>query len=260
MGCLSNMRRKEKMSKFKVGFILCVLSFNPLFSNSDQVEEDSIFQDAVVLSESGKIEQALSIYSKLPESFSVSLNMASCHFALDDYARTLLYLKKAEKQASFEQRIHLLSRIEETYIKLGLVKEKKNRSFFENFKRTGSKILFMVHGLTPIWIFSLTLFFWFVLLILIKIRANAIFALFVLLMFVFSLGLMVEINKIITLEKAVVTQPNTKVYSGPSESFMLIGNAPLGTEIWIKKRTDQFVRAAFGWTQGWLKAENIAKI
>lgn len=250
------------MNKLKKTFIFCFLFFNFLQANLEEHEELEIYRDAIGLSKSGKIEQALDLYKKLPESFSVALNMASCYFALNDYARALLFLRKAEKQGSFSQRISLFKPIKTTYKKLGLVKEGSSKTFFDKFKRTSSFVFFVIGSLTSIWIVSLLLFLWFFFLLALKIGANRFFSLFLLFIFALSSGVMVENGKRLrSKRRAVVVLPDTKIHSGPGEGFMIIGNAPLGQEILVRSgQTGQFVIASFGWTQGWLKVGNIAKI
>ncbi len=247
-----------KIFKFKKNLLFFGLIFSLQLSAQALESEQNIFKEAVELSTRGKIKEALELYCRLPESFCVALNMASCYFALDDYARSLLYLKKAAKHADFAQRLDLVPLIEVAHKKLGFIKE--HSTVFERTKILFLKAYFVLRGISVIWFCCLILFLWILFLVLLK-RNDSLFAQFlVFLMFFVSLSLFYSINDSISTPKAIVILPNSKVYSGPGDDFMLISSLPIGFEVSICQTKDQFAQVIFGAGKGWLKIENIGQI
>lgn len=243
------------MNKFMMAVMAVALTcFSQVLPETDA----EVFSRAVELSKSGEFEQAVSLYKKLPESFNVNLNLASCYLCMDNYTKSLLFLKKAAKHAPLGQRARLSVLIDQARSKIGLAE--RQPGYWPQVKKIAAEGFFILSGISLIWLELLVLGLWVLFLCFFKIGSTRFAKVSSGAALAASLGLLFAVNFSQTTRRAIVVSPGAQMFSGPGNDFMLIGKADQGLECHLKKQAGEFFRVSSGKKKGWIKASDIAEI
>jgi len=194
--------------------------------------------------------KALNLYNTIEKKGPATwYNMGNCAFRLGNYVYSLLYWKKAKKEAPFKDMRKIDYNIALAYEKLDYAKPESWFSFVQNYVNAFSlfflQILFLI-----LWLIFFVLLFG-----LKRYRTTLLFVLLVFNTFLF-VAVVVKYRAIVY-PKAIVTKPSISVFSGPDENFHVIGNLSLADELQIKKQRNSWYKISYNHIVGWVSADSL---
>ncbi|MFH0898910.1 MAG: hypothetical protein V1855_04995 [bacterium] len=255
--------------KFKKIFILSLFIFCKTLHGEPNYQES--FLQANDLYKQKKYEQAFKLYKKIPyPETTINYNLGNCAYKMNKLGYALLYWRRAENDWGLFNREELLANI-------ALVKEqiKKNQGALKLFGASKlihaipfvgvlkEKTLSLIRSTPLIWIQLFFLFIWFFLFIYLRYlyQRKLKFIIFLLFLLASWFGLMLVIKYNMRFRMyGIIVKPQTKLLSGPSESYQTLLTLPEGGEGKIKTMSDNHYKVKINGQIGWINSEAFEKI
>lgn len=243
------------MNRYKIVMLLLAV---PLSLQAQAPQ--ALFEQANGLYKQGKFVEAIKLYRQIPnKSAQVEYNLGNCAYKLKRYGWALLHWRRAERTWGFFNRDELVENIlhlkKELYpdMKMGLPIITKIKNI----------VLSWSHAIPLLVLQLLFLLLWLFLFVylrfLYKKRKNrTILGLFALIAF---FGILLVIRYSLDARRhAVVVSPQSRLLSGPGETFQML--MPLGAaqEVIIKKETADYYKVKALKRIGWINKNDIQEV
>lgn len=252
----------EKMFKILIINFFLIISMPKLFSVQSTAKNTTskTFEAATKLSYDGKLDEAIKLYQTLPATFTTLSNVASCFYAKNDFVQALLFLKKAEKQANFFERLKIEPSIQIVKAKIGIETGQSTRFIAKIKKSIVSLGVFFV-TISSFWLELFTVLLWLVLIVAFKKSWHLFTKCALFISFVLTITGLTFVSKAQNTAKGIILMPNSKIFSGPGNHFLTLGEANPGTEVRLNKKAGQYFKVKIDQTkQGWMHSSDLEQI
>jgi hypothetical protein len=223
------------------------------------VTVEQLFGQAVQKSKAGDFAEAIDLYKKIPGNFQVLSNIASCYYCLGDFANTLLFLKKAQKQATFTQQLQLEERLEVVRAKLGF-KSKRVFGAVENAKKILTKMVILCFSVSSFWLEILLVCLWILLIFAFKYSWRRAFVWGAGVSWITVLLFLFFVSGAKQVKTGIILSPDAKFFSGPGKHFLVLGSAVPGSELRLTQKSGDYFKIKIGKKSGWVHAADLAEV
>lgn len=256
------MSAEEKMFKILMINFFLIISIPKLYckQNTSANMTNKSFESAVKLSYEGKFDEAIKLYKTLPATFTTLSNVASCFYAKGDFIQALLFLKKAEKQANFFERLKIEPSIQIIKAKIG-IETKQSTKFIAKIKKSIASLSVFFITISSFWFELFVVLLWLALIIALKKSRHFFAKCTLLIIFIFTITGLAFISKSQNTTKGIILTPNSKIFSGPGNHFLTLGETNAGTEVHLNKKVGPYFKIKTDQAkQGWIHSSDLEQI
>lgn len=233
------------------------------------VGDKNFFDQATVLYKQGQFEQALEMYAKITDKdHNVAFNQGNCAFKLQRYGQALLFWRRAERDWGFSNRQELSDNIALVKkVTTPISKQKVDQSpwsVVQSSTRDVKNTTLSFVRATPLFYFQLLfLILWlmfFALLKWLKRQRRGAVVVFVAIIYASAGLLLVSKYSMNCRNYGVVTVKKANLYSGPGESYQVLGSLLETQEVIIQRESDGYYKIKASPLFGWVAKDGIGII
>lgn len=230
-------------------FLLCLVPYTFVFSYDDQ----QLSEQANMLFTHAEYQKALDIYTKIEhKTFPVLFNMSLSYLNQADCAKALLYAKRAEKKANYNELTLLYEFI--ACIRKEIDPEYQ-ASWLESITIFSKKCIRSI----PMLLLQI-LFLWALLFLFFTCwyRSLRLQAILLNIWYCLVFGILLSYKVSLLQEKtAVIMKKNVPVYAGPDSSFYTKTAVPEAHEVMIKNQQNNYYQIQVHGVCGWVNHDDI---